>query len=635
MKFYAIWLVALIVIPFVAAQTLQVYDTDLTLLDEQVVGAVGEVCISNTAEGVCSFNSDVGMFIAITYNDSDAVYTRYTCYELNSANRIVPRKTFTVPNSRCTTDISTGSVDGDLYSEVLSNNGLYDMDTGAVLKSFIYQANMSMLIDVNSDRVFDIITGHVGDSATPSVVAYISEPETGVTFLGPNLSISDITCEYYDGRVIMSFDTIFAENPDYLLFKGNLTLLGNVVQTESSNENSVIFNVETPGIYSGSLSVMDMYTGQEAIRYCPPVDVQGASVEFYEVGCTLGNDGDFNFQGVVDRNGWQLGNNLNRPATFAGKYAHFTRDGTTISHKLDCNYAIVDMTTEVRYEAADKGKTFVMALTGQDLNGNIVSIGSFYIYDDPADSATNVHMSTGSTLRGIASVDASEHHYRLRFNLVDQTYSMYLDGIFSGTEDFVNKDIQRITEVKVISLAGTYWVDYINVRPVTNLRVREFTDQQLKYLDASVFLRECENPTDRDFAAYKPGYKSYDHVNFYCSKLYDYNEIDDPFCGINELVEAIRFNPVCYWEAYEYCVDETYPRSESLRGRANAKADQGLDGATACSVALSSSVGVDRFGSTTLSGIKNWALSGGNPLIFGSLIAVLLMLAAMRAKRRS
>lgn len=426
--------------------------------------------------------------------------------------------------------------------------------------------------------------------------------------------------------------------------------------------------VPETGTYLVSLALNDPTTGEvKAGLWCeenvtipapiPPPPCVGPSCPCTgpECGrCTLGEngiDGEFNYAGDVTTHNWAVTATQTSGKGYSLNGASLTvspatdTDVVVMSHEILCDSQTLLLQTRFRiastdagiqnmdvYGTTESGKSVPLSLFQMVVKKGNVEITAFGGMSNPQ----TVYQDVVNTSQWII-VDV----------LVDRkakTVQTAIDGTtLSVTTDVMNDAPGPFSGV-TFSADGKNMVEYDYIRlNASGGIIPPCIGNCTIETNAFKFLNNCSTLIQRINVGgneYDPKRnvspaERYPDVNSYCIALHGvsgctgYGKTEDAF---KDLKYAVQYNPVCYDEAYQYCVLNTYPSQLWVGGSGKVASLSGTDGATVCTAELMVSAGTVKIGIPLLQ--LAWSLFRSYWLYFTLLFAIVLIISMATGKRR-
>jgi hypothetical protein len=552
-------------------------------------------------------------------------YDTYSCYVRSSGSmqKVWSRQE---ASTICKESISAFDVGGDYLDEIVSSTGIYGSSGKLYNFTNFDEAVSVQSVDVDSDTYMDFIQVSY-DSSLLSIIK--SLPTVSIARSTTGLSVESVRCSYDSStnKIEAVAIGVAAANPTKVSFSGRLySIVGtkaNLMSTYAAQwgVNEIIFNSPSGGDFRVDVIVSDQVTKESETVSCNVTTPSVAGVVVGSSACGLGADGEFNYDDSLFAHGWYPMLNTYEPRLLNNQYVEFFKPTTNAVHEVRCYDNIVKVSVGVKY--SDSGSTKVL-LQGEDNNGQSSIIGGLWIQSGIA------YILTPSGPQDIGEVedDGEFHDYALYFNTNTQTYYVQVDDADISPETaFLVSLVGEFTLIDVLHMTGTTQIDYIRVDGVSGV-IRTVVRPE----DAAlVLLQGCEASDERDFSVNPVGEKYYTHIQEYCLELMRLNETESPYCEMNELQRAVKYNKYCYKEAYDYCIDVTFPQTGSLSSGESSDMGDETAGATACQVGLAfgatSDIVLSPIWKTMINVVKrNWVM-------FGALVLILVVLVALAMRR--
>lgn len=575
-----------------------------------------------------------GMVSTTLYTDSitggataiSSNYAEYYCY-VPSGNTLQRASRAMEVATSCPVDVSSVDLNDDGYDDLVSSSGVFGYQ--GKLYDFPETDNQAVYpADITADTYTDFIFTTGTELAT-----LLSNPSISAAF-STELSMTGLVCTFDAATKSISATGvgIGAQNPTWLSFEGVARdANGKVVSAVSGASPTINLPLQIPGSYTVTYVVRDTITAEAVSRTCTatapstafPSDVSTAPSE-----CSLKDDGEFNFaspQRITDFN-WVTDTNAHEPIILSStsgevKFASFQVEDTNILHGLACENDVAVLTVKAKMTSTSNTK---ILLEGENKYGVSSTIGGLWLYG----GAVYLFSSSGE-LQVLNTVPLDVYSvYELTFDEVTQQYQLSItpEGGLSeliGSAGFVSEMTGDYSAITIRHVSGRTDIDYIRLSGTGTIR-KGYTQAELNELAAYALLDGCSAPMDRNFTSHPPGYqggidqnlsKYYENVEAYCLKLREASS--DLYCDFSQLKEAVRYNGDCYKEAFDYCIDITYPQSSGFQddaARPLGTKRQTLDGAAACNLALGISTTTDRVVSPSFNALKtvlaeNWLMT--------------------------
>jgi hypothetical protein len=243
-----------------------------------------------------------------------------------------------------------------------------------------------------------------------------------------------------------------------------------------------------------------------------------------------------------------------------------------------------------------------------------------------------------------ASIPVTGANISILVDVIGKSYSVYVNGVVVGQSSVVVDMTAGVKSVQVKSNAGGAKIDYISTR---GSGPEIFGSQY-----ASAALAGCKENDARDFIAVPANtpFSSdlrYPNIKEWCKRTHelDTKNYKYDWCDYDALKDAIKLNPVCYDEAYGYCVGVTFVKSNGFEEGGSdvevagvkqqmlaSTSGASLDGASACNLALGASVGYNKVAKPLLGLTFGWLANWKNLLWAGVALIIFLIILSMRRR---
>jgi hypothetical protein len=216
--------------------------------------------------------------------------------------------------------------------------------------------------------------------------------------------------------------------------------------------------------------------------------------------------------------------------------------------------------------------------------------------------------------------------------IVDQSldqYQVFIDDLVTpvAVGSLMNKVAGAFTAVQMLHASGTVEYDYIMTYGNTGIE-RDLSGGKETWKS---MLDKCTSVSDRDFDKVPVGKLSatarYAKLAEACAVKY--NGRASALCTYADLKDAVMYNPLCFSDAFNYCVSVTYPGfGGDLTSNVSAgPVSAGMDATSVCTMTLGLSVGTDKIFVPTMSIFGN--LFKEHWIMFSLAIVALIVLAIL------
>lgn len=570
-------------------------------------------------------------------------YTEYSCYGglFGSLERI----SGTVNNEAyCPKSIATFDVNNDGIDEVVSASGIFRTEGSAKIMDFPNPASTTAVTvaDVNSDFYGDI------ELVTPLLLKVIvSNPSISLAQTA-HLQMASIACSVDDSTSTVSVIPVGvgAQHPGALTFSAAVTSLPGsapysaTIPADTNAEKSISLPLVS-GAYTITMTVRDPLATPEigsldaitlvskscnvsVVAPIVPVDVGNTP------SCTVGVnnvDGDFNWVGTVDdiRYNWLLGLGSSRPTLASSALPLSTT--TDVIHGLECGDAGLQVDLRMKAAAGAGTKIFIDMTDGVSVGGNAqtsVVVGGLEIQN----GFLNAYTDTGLVSLGVMST--SYENVTLIFDVASQKFTVSVNGAPIGEFNWASIASGKFIGVEVHQLTttgGTTTIDYIHTKGTQGLVRDTNVGNTAKYTGLANCLRSQYSDT-----GYDPHNRntSYAHISEYCAGIA--TDSGNTFCSYTDLQNAIKYNSDCWNEAYQYCVQVSYPKSQGSDLGVTSVVQSGLDGASVCGSILGITTTTDRIAVPAASSVWGILTTANNWMYVVGIFVVIIIVGTLRRK---
>jgi hypothetical protein len=512
----------------------------------------------------------------------------------------------------CPYSLAAQDVDGNGLSELVTAKEVVSSDGAITSLSGGSVSGSSVVVDVNADSYADLIyvtlTGLKARLSVPSAMALVST-ETRV---------GGVRCTYStsENKITAIATQVSAVNPNSLLFSGEVRRDGQVVGTVSATQSNFIEFSPSSGGGQYQMKVIVEDTQEASIASATCNVTVPSTVSVVNETCSLVPDGEFNFATFSGTKWFTNILSSRAPGSFpalSGGIAKFTSPLQSISHALSCKAAALSVNIGLVDMATPTG-TVTVSMLDEGIDGTSVDVASVLLVHQSGLWASD---STGSPVF-VGAVGSGSHNITIVLYVDQQKYTVSLDGVGLKTLNFMNVARGAYSGVAVTGgSSGQLNVDFIKTSG-------SGAQRDLVVTTGKESLKGCVmNATYNGTTAY------YEHVLSYCAntltkKAYGF----DTVCNADALMAAVKYNSECYKEAFNYCIDQTYPL-DILKDSSGAR---GMDGATVCSTLLTGGGLLDKIVTPIWSVLWNYVAK--NAILVFSIIFLVIIVATLSGKRK-
>lgn len=338
------------------------------------------------------------------------------------------------------------------------------------------------------------------------------------------------------------------------------------------------------------------------------VDIIGCGSEPPIAGCTVGYDGEFNYNGALSGQNWQVLSGASPIAN--GSVAQAAGIGA-VTYPLSC--AQTQMGIEMRLRTSDSMIVEVRNNQTSRIGAIQIEGGVLFVWAQGGRQA----------IGGVSSanfVNVSVYFYEALKEM-----RIVVDGVDVGAFKYETSTANGFGALlwRVISCSGTCVAeaDYIRFGAFVDYSAAGGGTGSVRVLPQEyVQLTRCDsNGTNVGL--------NYSAVKAYCDVLGGREYV----CSIYDLQKAVKFNTRCFKEALNYCVYKTYPETSGFSGVEEERLQtRGVEGGFSCMASLSVGVTMDRIVIPTWGVVWNLVLTNVMLVLFVIVVVIGVFLVGRR-----
>jgi hypothetical protein len=360
----------------------------------------------------------------------NGTFVEYACYVPTDTSFSKVASYSSIDQLICPSSLSVATLGRPV---VASGEGLIDIVAGRRIYNLTMEEGVTpAIVDYTSDTFADALF------LSDGIVKFLTSSPINQVAQGAFIRMTNVTCSY--NEVTRRIDTtgvgVAAKNPTKVTFFADLFNSKGARITYFSNKvNKISSPVVVSDSYTVQYTVLDDLTNEKVTLNCS-VDVQVA-LNVSLNGCSLGNDGEFNFLDSSTRHNWFVSifnrrEVANEPSMVDSAVARFG-SGSGIFHPLFCADEGISLDTRLKVGSNAKLEVNVK---GQKDGVNYVAAG-FILKSN--NGVVTVYKMTGSGNMGeiqgdsISSFNVNEYKViSLRVNQLLNEFAILVDGENKG-----------------------------------------------------------------------------------------------------------------------------------------------------------------------------------------------------------
>lgn len=579
----------------------------------------------------------------------DGDYTYYSCYSPNYAsvtNGFTELQNVIASEEICPSSIVTVDLDVDNIDEVMSISGAYKYGSNRILTPDTAVTSIGVVasFDLNADTYVDF------SLVSTQLLHIISAPEIaiaqGIDGEGTSVASCSATFDTVNSLVSVIPVGVSAENPTFLRYSAKLlsTVGAGTIDTASGSTPSLSLRPLVGGQYDVQYTVTDEYKESQCVLVngtCLAAATVTCSVNVPQSAiaaptttssCSLEPDGEFNYNDILGSDWFIIyGSGADTPVMVDNEFVSLDDAEVKMAHLMDCSDESMLVEMRLRGVSSD---TSILIVAESSSNDNTYQIGGVRLLGTELQAYGPDGAVTFVDLTAIGGWDAERFFTAsMIFDFATQQYVVYVEGVSLLTIDFSNDVQGKVIAVEVDHQEGFTHIDYIRTGGQTGVDRVILSEDDNNRQYAFQALNTCLNASDRDWGENPAGeYQVYPNIESYCDRRGE--GTGEKFCGQLDLIDAVHYNPGCYWEANNYCQYVTFPRTGGMldddvavRGGAGS-----LSGVMACTALLGTGATWSIVAEPTVSAM--WTVFTNNLMVFLLIIGVIIILIPVFARRK-
>jgi len=576
-------------------------------------------------------------------------YTYYSCYSPNYGsitNAFTELKSVIATEDICPSSIVTVDMDADNIDEVVSISGAYKYGSSKIFDPSIASTSLGVVssFDLNADTYIDF------SLVSSQIEHVVSAPEIpvaqGIEGEGTSVSSCSAVFDTVNSLVNVIPVGVSAENPTFLKYSAKLESTVGAGTIDSASGSTPVLSLRplVGGQYNVQYTVTDQYKESQCVAVdgeCPFSATVSCSVNVPQSAiaaptttssCSLEPDGEFNYNDILGSDWFIIyGSGADTPTMVENEFVSMDDAVVKLAHSVDC--ADEAMLVEMRLRGVSSD-TSILIVAESSSNDNIYQIGGVRLLGTELQAYGPDGAVTVVDLTAVGGWDVERFFTAsMIFDFATQQYDVYVEGSSLLTLDFSNDVKGKVVAVEVDHQGGYTHIDYIRTGGQTGVDriILGEDDNNRQY--AFQALNTCINSSDRDWGEYPAGeYQVYPNIESYCDRRGE--NTGEKFCGQIDLIDAIHYNPGCYWEANNYCQYVTFPRTGGmLDDDVATKGGAGsLSGVMACTALLGTGATWSIVAEPTVNTM--WTVFTNNLMVFLLIIGVIIILIPVFARRK-
>ena len=586
-------------------------------------------------QGGCKYY-DLDDFPAMSSISQSSITTKFNSdYSSPGAPLIAGRVVTSFKNK---TYITVADWDGDYTEDVLTEFGVFKFGVGSFERfesGGEIERAWTIPVDLNSDSLLDMITTIPG---SPLINIYETNPK--IEALGEGeLAIRALRCTTIGNNTgsINIQTAIAAPNPNWVTIGINPGETGiSTFFPDISGTGVYTYTYSQTGVYDVTVTVTDQLNTSNSVSDTCQIEVEISQEE--AAACNLGEDGEFNYYGYVGDRNWDI---LRRNTDLIAKSGELkTRGSDEIEYKLlSCSFS--SMSVEAKVVPMGVG---LLKVSSDGRSGPILEQPGLIVVGEGASNPSAVGVQSGvkrtlnilfnkhedkiedwngapitDSLTDACSniVDAGDLECIIKIEIDPTTSSakLYVDGILYHEEQ------KTFPTLDALGISGAGDWDYVRLTTSGQYIPRRYQGVVSGLPGQPSYLLNCDDELHEESDVGVR--RSYSNLALYCGSI---KTGQTPgFCGADLVRQVVAKYPKCAKEAFNYCVDVTYPTENQIT-----REEGVLQGATVCSTIINAGAawgGVVEPGSRAL-----WNMLTGNLTTALVILLVLVIFIPLIAK---